>query len=318
LGSHRQDDGQILPLLLFIVAGLLIGGLLLFQVAHAVTLRAVAQTAADAAALAAVQSLRDDMVGTDLAVWDCSLAGWPQARARAVEDAGRNGANVVEIRRLGCDVLVTVETRDRLGLQAEQVGTEQRAVRASARARVDPGTRPGEGGGGSTVTVPSAPVGQGTRLEALIAEADRIDRLNLPYLWGGGHQSSPAPPNGPFDCSGAVSRVLQAAGYPIPTMVSRQFMAIGQPGVGRVTVWAYDGHVFMTINGRGWGTGSAPNAGAGWLPYNTPYHSRFVARYLPEFEVDSVVDFGALDLGDVWLPSAAGSPPSVALVPLEG
>jgi cell wall-associated NlpC family hydrolase len=310
-GSRDGDSGQSLLVLLLVVVGLVLSSVLLLHVAHAAVLRTTAQTAADGAALAAVRSMRDDLLGTDAALWDCAGARWSAARDQAAETARRNGAALTTIRREGCDVVVEVTGHP-------GVAGGPQPVQASARARVAPGTRPRGGGLGGPITVPSAPVGQGTRLEALIAEADRIDRLNLPYVWGGGHQSSPAPPNGPFDCSGAVSRVLQAAGYPIPTMVSRQFTQIGRPGVGRVTIWAYDGHVFMTINGRGWGTGSPPNAGAGWLPYNSPYHRRFVARHLPEFEDDTIVDFDALDLGSVWLPVAAGTPPTVSLVPLAG
>src|SRR6059058_2696285 len=41
------------------------------------------------------------------------------------------------------------------------------------------------------------------RLNILTSECNRIAALRLPYRWGGGHAGYP--PNGPFDCSGAVS-----------------------------------------------------------------------------------------------------------------
>jgi hypothetical protein len=152
-------------------------------------------------------------------------------------------------------------------------------------------------------------------VEAAWREADRIDRLRLPYVWGGGHQSSPAPPNGPFDCSGAVSRVLQAAGIDIPTMVSGDFEKVLPPGPGRITVYAYDGHVFMVIDGRGFGTSpSNPGGGAGWLDYNTPYHSLFKQLHVP-IEGEAVPH----DLGTHRIPDTNdGTPFEVVLVPLDG
>jgi cell wall-associated NlpC family hydrolase len=287
------------------VTGVVLAIVLVAQVTQLAVARGVAQVGADAAALAGAQQLLADVRGTDAASFDCAVARPRRVDAEVHRFARANGATVTRTRVDGCDVEAHVAVR-----RAGMVIT----VRAAARARVVPGARPG-GGPRRAVAVPGAPLARGSALEALVAEADRIDRLRLPYVWGGGHQSSPAPPDGPFDCSGAVSRVLQAAGYPIPTLVSRQFMQVGRPGPGRVTIWAYDGHVFMTIDGRGWGTGSPPRGGAGWLPYATPYHGRFVARHLPEFEDDATLDLSDLDLGTVVVGSGAGTPPSVALVP---
>lgn len=278
---------------------------LLGQVTHLTLARGTAQGAADAAALAGAQQVLADVRGTDAASFDCATARPRRVRAELDRFARPNGAVVTRAQVHGCEVEAHVAVR-RAGLLL--------TVRASARARVVPGSLPG-GGPRRAVAVPAAPLTEGTLLEALVAEADRIDRLELPYVWGGGHQSSPAPPDGPFDCSGAVSRVLQAVGYPIPTLVSGQFMRVGEPGPGRVTVWAYDGHVFLTIDGRGWGTGSAPRGGAGWLRYDRPRSGRFVARHLPEFEGDEQVDLSALDLGTVLVGSDGGTAPTVALVP---
>lgn len=300
-----EERGSAALVLAAGATGAVLAVVLLAHVTQLVVARGIAQGAADAAALAGAHQLLGDVRGTDAASFDCAGARPRRVRAEVERFARANGAAVTRARLDGCDVEAHVAVR-RPGLWV--------TVRASARARVVPGTRPGSGAR-RAVAVPAAPIARGSALEALVAEADRIDRLRLPYVWGGGHQSSPAPPDGPFDCSGAVSRVLQAAGYPIPTLVSRQFMEIGRPGPGRVTIWAYDGHVFMTIDGRGWGTGSSPHGGAGWLPYATPYHGRFVARHLPEFEDDAPIDLTALDLGTVVLGSGVGTPPSVALVP---
>jgi cell wall-associated NlpC family hydrolase len=302
--------GEVLLVVALVAAATLAAGALVFGAGLATVARGTAQAAADGAALAAAHRLAAAVHGTDAAVWDCAGVREAPLRdaARTVAEAG--GASLEQLVRDGC--AVEVRTRAAPGPVA---ATGARIV-AVARAEVRPGARPGSGPR-RAVAVPGAPLARGTLLEAMVAEADRIDRLALPYVWGGGHQSSPAPPDGPFDCSGAVSRLLQAVGYPIPTLVSRDFMRIGRPGEGRVTVWAYDGHVFLTIDGRGWGTGSRPNGGAGWLPYHRPYHRRFVARHLPELEDDTVVDLAGLHLGSV-LVGAPGGPPQVVLVPVEG
>lgn len=54
----------------------------------------------------------------------------------------------------------------------------------------------------------------------MLAEAARLSALRprSSYVWGGSHGASPTPPNGPFDCSSAVSHLLQVAGFRNPTM----------------------------------------------------------------------------------------------------
>lgn len=100
------------------------------------------------------------------------------------------------------------------------------------------------------------------------AAADRLDRMRLPYVWGGGHVT-PAPDN-PFpglDCSSSVSWVLQHAGLSLPTMVAGDFMSYGQPGPGKqVTIYANPGHVFMSIGGRFFGTSGFGHPAAGTGP----------------------------------------------------
>jgi hypothetical protein len=68
-----------------------------------------------------------------------------------------------------------------------------------------------------------------------------------PYKWGGGHgrwQDSG------YDCSGAVSYVLHAAGLLDGSLTSGGFMRYGRSGLGRwITIYANRGHVFMVIAG---------------------------------------------------------------------
>jgi hypothetical protein len=311
--GHHDERGQVLPLLLVAVFAFLGGGILLFQLGNVTTLQAGAQTAADAAALAGARNVRDQLYQFD--VHDPDLIDDDAVRAAAADYAARNDATVVDYRRVGLDVIVSVRTDDALGDDAAALDAEGTRGQASARARVTGGAPPTATSGGTRQVIPAAPPGEGGVVEAAWREADRIDRLRVPYVFGGGHQSSPAPPNGPFDCSSAVSRVLQAAGYDIPTLVSGQFVNYFPPGPGRITIYAYSGHVFMVIDGRGFGTSpSNPGGGAGWLPYNTPYHSLFGTYHAP---VDN--DVVPENLGEHFIPNVGGATPyEVVLVPLDG
>lgn len=121
---------------------------------------------------------------------------------------------------------------------------------------------------------------KGGRLQKVIQEANRIDSMHIPYAWGGSH-GTPSNPNGPWDCSSATSRVLQAAGYGNPTMVSGQFENWGLPGPGPIGIAANQGHVYMVINGRAWGTSrSNPGGGPGWINGYT-WRPGFVQRHAP-------------------------------------
>jgi hypothetical protein len=114
----------------------------------------------------------------------------------------------------------------------------------------------------------------------MVAAANRLDHAHFPYVWGGGHQGTPAP-FGPMDCSGAVSYVLQQGGVSVPTMTSGQLMRAGKPGGGQVTVYANPEHTLMRIGGRFFGTSQTnPGGGAGWMPDpGAGYLSRFVQRH---------------------------------------
>lgn len=118
-------------------------------------------------------------------------------------------------------------------------------------------------------------------LQAMIAEANRIDQAKLPYQWGGGHAGKLARGSKqvPLDCSGAVSRVLG-----IDPRVSGAFENWGEAGEGQqVTIYANGTHVLMKINGRFFGTSSTnPGGGAGWIPASAispGYLSKFTARH---------------------------------------
>lgn len=69
---------------------------------------------------------------------------------------------------------------------------------------------------------------------------------HLPYQYGGGHGR----PSRGLDCSGTVSYVLREAGLMKGSTTSDGFRKFGKSGGGRwITIFANDGHVFMTICG---------------------------------------------------------------------
>jgi hypothetical protein len=155
----------------------------------------------------------------------------------------------------------------------------------------------GTGSPGSTTTsttTPTAPSGtaqlqaDGTaippadapkQVRKAIAAANRIHRR--PYIWGGGHRSFKSKG---YDCSGAVSYVLHAAGILSSPMASGPLMRWGSPGLGSwITVYANSGHAWMTVAGLRFDTsavGESLNQGSGprWrasMRSGTGYTPRF-------------------------------------------
>jgi hypothetical protein len=129
----------------------------------------------------------------------------------------------------------------------------------------------------------------------MLAEAARLSALrpHTEYVWGGSHGSSPTPPNGPFDCSSAVSHLLQVGGFENPTMDTTALVRWGLPGPGRyVTIFVKpygpEAHTFIEFmpgitppTQRYWGTSgiAAPGKGPGFITQED-----FSAGYLAGFE----------------------------------
>jgi hypothetical protein len=156
--------------------------------------------------------------------------------------------------------------------------------------------------GGTTTTDPAAPVGPPGRaklrkdgtavapadappaIQAAIAAGNAIH--TFPYRWGGGHRSFT---DTGYDCSGAVSYVLHAAGLLASPMPSGPLAASwGAPGKGRwITVYANASHAYMVVAGLRFDTsavGERLNQGSGprWR-----YHKRkamgYTAKYYPGY-----------------------------------
>ncbi|MFF4798400.1 pilus assembly protein TadG-related protein [Streptomyces sp. NPDC001351] len=148
---HRYDDaGQAFPIYITVVAGLLFLAFAYLAVGQAAATRNGAQTAADAAALAAAQDTRDKLAGQWLDVvgdptkWQDILDGnaaqlngcW-----RAYQLAEQNDSHVLDGRcvpqPLDLSYTVDVETNKSVG-NSIVPGTESRHAKATAKAVIEP------------------------------------------------------------------------------------------------------------------------------------------------------------------------------------
>ena len=116
--------------------------------------------------------------------------------------------------------------------------------------RYVPGRTATVGDNGTAVAPAKAP----DEVRAAIAAGNRI--AGLPYAYGGGHRTADTVAGG-YDCSGATSYVLAAAGaLPGGTMASDEFRRYGASGPGDwISVYARRGHVFLVVAGLRFDTG---------------------------------------------------------------
>ena len=134
----------------------------------------------------------------------------------------------------------------------------------------------------------TAPPGGVGRVEYV---ARWIESRHIAYCWGGGHGAKPGPSHGQglgafcgpdvqgLDCSGAVRWLLVLSGYDDPGgIVSGDFSSAFERGPGQfVTIWSSSAHVFVTINGRDWGTSRSNfHNGPGFVEHT---HIGFVASH---------------------------------------
>jgi hypothetical protein len=143
------DAGQAFPIYITVVGGLLFLAFAYFAVGQAAVNRNGAQTAADAAALAAAQERRDQLAGDwvrnvlDPGKWQDIFEGNPDgvpapACGRAAHLAARNDARLVG--SCGPGLLrftVEVETNKTVG-DSIVPGTEKRRANATATAVIEP------------------------------------------------------------------------------------------------------------------------------------------------------------------------------------
>ncbi|MEU6481969.1 pilus assembly protein TadG-related protein [Streptomyces sp. NPDC047017] len=145
---RHGDEGQAFPIYLTVVAGLLFLAFAYFAVGQATVNRSGAQTAADAAALAAAQDTRDQLAGEwvkdilDPAKWqqifDGDGPGLQLSCRRAYELAQRNDAHVLDCAPSGpLSYAVDVETDKSMGKSVVPI-TENKHSKAHATAVIEP------------------------------------------------------------------------------------------------------------------------------------------------------------------------------------
>lgn len=134
------------------------------------------------------------------------------------------------------------------------------------------------------------------QIQHMIAFANTISG-RYDYAWGGGHQTIGQPSqgglNGPggrtvtgFDCSGAVSGVLHAAGLLKTPLTSGELMKWGVSGPGKYhTVYCNPDHTFMYIGQKGkgawFGTGHIGKGGGGPSWGNHDQTVTYASRHWP-------------------------------------
>ena len=128
--------------------------------------------------------------------------------------------------------------------------------------------------GGYASAPPSAP----PQIHAAIAAPNRI--AGSTYGRGGGHGRGES---SVYDCSGATSYVLHAAGLLDESMPSRAFRHYGKAGEGKwLSVWARNGHVFLVIAGVRFDTGwTGQSEGVKWTIRSRPARG-YVIRHPPD------------------------------------
>ncbi len=143
-------------------------------------------------------------------------------------------------------------------------------VESSPKSVSDPTTAPTTTPG-ATATIDSAgnasaPASAPAVVKEMIAAANSID--TKPYIYAGGHATWTAPG---YDCSGAVSFVLHAAGLLSSSEDSTGLESFGSAGKGQwVTIYANAGHTWIVIAGLAfntahWGPTAPAGSGPRWL-----------------------------------------------------
>jgi hypothetical protein len=117
---------------------------------------------------------------------------------------------------------------------------------------------------GIAIAPPAAP----PEVQIAVAAANRIS--GLPYEYGAGHSSAEF--DTAYDCSGAASFVLRAAGLVDSPMPSYSYRHYGEGGPGNwITIYARRDHVFMVIAGLRFDTGwTGSSRGPRWTTRSRP------------------------------------------------
>jgi cell wall-associated NlpC family hydrolase len=164
----------------------------------------------------------------------------------------------------------------RVGALQHKLNVQEAKAAAAARAAAQTGNANVGGLAIDTSGYVQPPADAPEAVKQMIAAGNAI--ATLPYIWGGGHGSFQA--DG-YDCSGSVSYVLAAAGLLSAPEVSGDFMSYGDSGPGQwVTIYATEGHVWMTIAGWRFDTVALAEDGTRWSQGGGEYGG-YVERHPP-------------------------------------
>ena len=147
----RREDGQMLPGLVILLLAMIGLSLMVFEIGRAAVMRSDAQTAADAAALAAARNMRAQLV-TQLATRgysDFALIDEAMVEAAARDYAERNGGKLDKIEMLGADVKAWARSKKDAGVKGEKRQAGEAKARARLYSEVSLGIATGGGFGGS-------------------------------------------------------------------------------------------------------------------------------------------------------------------------
>ena len=111
----------------------------------------------------------------------------------------------------------------------------------------------------------TVPPGAPARVAQIIRGANEVARK--PYVYGGGHGrlADETWIDTAYDCSGSISFALATAGLIDTPMASGGLARWGSRGPGRwVTIYANDGHAFMTVAGLRFDTSGRRQTGTRW------------------------------------------------------
>jgi hypothetical protein len=134
-GFVVDERGQVLPVLLVLLVGILATGIILFQGGRASLLRAEGVTAADAASVGGAYNLRDQLLRIIMqrGYPDPNLVNESELCSRAAQEAAKNGGDLLACDQFGFEVWVQVATDEALDGEgaAEGVGDGERGIAES-------------------------------------------------------------------------------------------------------------------------------------------------------------------------------------------
>jgi peptidoglycan hydrolase CwlO-like protein len=170
----------------------------------------------------------------------------------------------------------TQALQQKLAQQQRAVAAREAAAEAAAQQSPEQVNQQVGGLAIDTGGMVQPPPGAPAAVSQMIAAGNAI--ATLPYIWGGGHGSFISPG---YDCSGSVSYVLAAAGLLSSPETSGEFESYGDPGPGQwVTIYANEGHVWMTIAGWRFDTVALAEDGTRWSQGGGEFGG-FVVRHPP-------------------------------------